>query len=137
MGPMEPTVIEPPAATCLRLIRPPPDTPATAVEYVTASISAISLQEQIELAVQLDPLLQLAGVGQLVPQLDSVLYDSNPHYRYVKNLTYGLAVVDVDRDSEIRVSFVHVPDVRSAEMSAPVERLQFRTPAGTSEVQSA
>jgi alkaline phosphatase D len=112
-----------------------PDSLAMAVEYMGPSISSISLKEQLALAVGSDPLLNLLGLGALVDQADAIFRNGNPHFRYVQTQAYGYMIVDVDRDREVRVDMVHVPDVLSPEAVDPVERVRFRTVAGTNRVE--
>jgi hypothetical protein len=104
------------------------------VEYVTTSISSISLQGQIQLAAETDVLLG-AFIGPLVPRLDELLLASNPQYHHVRNLAHGYALLEVDRDREIRVSFVQVAGVSTREYIGVVDRTSFRTPAGSSRIE--
>ena len=112
-----------------------PGSMPTAVEYMGPSISSVSLQEQLALAVGVDPLLNLLGLGSLVDRADAIFRDGNPHFRYVKTRTYGYTIVEVDRDREVRVDMVHVPDVLSPGGVEPVERVRFRTVAGTNRIE--
>ena len=112
----------------------PGSTPA-AVEYMGPSISSVSLKEQLALAVTSEPILGLLGLGGLVDRADEVFLDGNPHFRYVKTRTYGYAIVEVNRDREVDVDMVHVPDVFSPGVVTPVERIRFRTAAGTNRIE--
>lgn len=111
-----------------------PTTPA-AVEYVVAGISSSPLQEIVQNVVDSTPTLSALGLGDLVPQLDSVLLGTNPHYRYAKSLAHGIAIVDVQGAEAIEVTFLHIANVRTPERQDEVERVRFRTPAGSRRVE--
>jgi alkaline phosphatase D len=105
-----------------------------AVEYIGPSISSLSLKEQLTLAVETDPLLSLLGLQPQVEQVDDIFLDGNPHFHYANSRSYGYAIAEVDRDQELRVTMVHLQDVLSPESTEPIERVRFRTPAGTSRI---
>lgn len=107
---------------------------ATATEYMCPSISALSLMEQLESAVRLEPLLQLIGLDNIVPEADAVIVKSNPHFRYAKNRTYGIAIAEVDAEKELRVELVEIADTLANEIGA-VTRTRFRTPGGRAVVE--
>jgi alkaline phosphatase D len=108
--------------------------PASTVEYVVSSISAPSLQEQLDAAVRISPLLRATRLGQLVPRSDEVLMASNPHLLYSNSRTYGFGIVEVDA-TELRVEFVMLTDVLSRERPDAVERVRFRTALNSAAVE--
>lgn len=117
-------------------LRPDFDAPgaATATEYMCPSISAVSLTEQLEAAVVVEPVLEVAGLDKVIADADALIAKSNPHLRYVKNKTYGIAIAEVDADKELRVDFIEIADTKVSEVGA-VARTRFRTPAGTAVVE--
>jgi alkaline phosphatase D len=119
-------------ATYASELRPDFDTPgpATAVEYLVPGISAVALQEQLEIALTVDPILGALGLAPVVRRADNVVRAGNPHLQYARNKIYGVATVDVDRDQEVRVTFLQLLDVQSAERPATIERVSFRTRLG-------
>lgn len=106
-------------------------TPAL-VEYVTAGISSSPAQEITQGTVDSNPAFStLAG---LVPMFDQILTDTSPEYRYANSLGHGVAIVDVDGDVELRVTFLQIADVKSATWDGSVGRVSFKTVSGTSAV---
>ena len=124
-------------ATYAAELRPDFDAPgpATAVEYLVPGISAVALQEQLEIALKTDPILGALGLAPVVRRADEVVRAANPHLKYAKNKIYGVATVDVDRDREVRVTFLHLTSVQSAERPGAIERVAFRTRLGTNAVE--
>ncbi|NOZ86313.1 MAG: hypothetical protein GXP49_08595 [Deltaproteobacteria bacterium] len=112
----------------------PSDKPAT-VEYVGPSISALSVFEQLAVAVEIDENLKKMGLQDTVGRIDDVLMNSNPHYEYVDTKAYGYAVVDVRQEEEVRVTMVHLDDVQSPAIDQPVRRVSFKTPGGEAAVE--
>lgn len=45
------------------------------------------------------------------------------------------AIAEVDRDQELRVTMVHLDDVLTPEPTEIIERVRFRTPAGTRRIE--
>ena len=74
------------------------------------------------------------GLKDLVPQFDTLLSQANPHYKYANSLAHGISVMEVDED-EVRVSFIVIKDVKNATFDGNVERVNFRTAAGTNTVE--
>jgi hypothetical protein len=101
---------------------------------VVAGISSSPVQEITQNVVDSNPTLSALGLGDLVPQFDPILLETNPHYRYARSLTHGIAIVEVNRADAIEVEFLHVADVRTPEFDGDVERVRFRTPAGSRRV---
>jgi hypothetical protein len=98
-------------------------------------ISAVALQEQLEIALTVDPILGALGLAPVVRRADTVVRAGNPHLQYAKNKIYGVATVDVDRDQEVRVTFLQLGDTFSAERPASIERVSFRTRLGVNAVE--
>jgi alkaline phosphatase D len=107
------------------------DAPPTAVEYVVSSISAPTLQEQLEAALEVASILAAAGLDSIVSRSDQVLLASNPHMVHSDSATHGYALVEVDLDQELRVELVTFADVTSAARPPVTARHRFRTPSGT------
>lgn len=112
-----------------------PGAQPTTVEYIGPSLSAVSIQEQLMLAVTADPLLSLFGLEELVTQADSIFLESNPHFHYSNSHSYGYTIVDIDRDQEVRVTMAHLSDVITPGVTSPVERVSFRTPLGSNRIE--
>ncbi|MBX3128331.1 MAG: alkaline phosphatase D family protein [Polyangiaceae bacterium] len=105
-----------------------------AVEYVTAGISSSPAQEITAVAVKsLDP-NGAFGLAALVPDFDQVLNDSNAHYKYNKSFAHGISVMEVSA-AEVRVTYLHIADVKSESWDGQVEKVVLRTPAGQSIVE--
>jgi alkaline phosphatase D len=115
------------------------DKPAApvAVEYVCAGISSAPVQEITESVVaQLDASGSF-GLKDLVPQFDQVISAASPAYKYTKSSTHGIAVVDVDSDKEIRVTFVQIADVKSKSWDGKATRVKLKTVSGSNTVEPA
>lgn len=109
------------------------DTP-TMVEYVTAGISSSPVQEIAQGVV--DSSDAFAPLAPLVPQFDTILTQTSEEYRYAKSQIHGVSIVEVDGDAEIRVTFLQIADVKSAEWDGEVTKVSFRTVAGTNTVET-
>lgn len=105
--------------------------PPVAVEYVCAGISSSPVQEITQATVDSNPTLSALGLGALVPQFDSILTQASPQYRYAKSQSHGLAIVEVQGAAAIEVEFLQIADVRTPTWDGAVERVRFRTPAGS------
>lgn len=105
--------------------------PPVAVEYVCAGISSSPVQEITQSTVDSNPTLSALGLGALVPQFDAILTQASPQYRYAKSLSHGIAIMDVQADAAVEVEFLQIADVRTPEWDGSVERVRFRTPAGS------
>ena len=105
--------------------------PPVAVEYVCAGISSSPVQEITQSTVDSNPTLSALGLGALVPRFDEILTQASPQYRYAKSLTHGIALVDVQRADAIEVEFLQIADVRTPEWDGSLERVRFRTAAGS------
>jgi alkaline phosphatase D len=114
-------------------LRPDPDgnAAATTVEYVVSSISAPHLQAQLEVAVQVSPLLSAVGLEPIVARSDEIILASNPGIRYANSAAHGYALVDVDRDQAVRVEMVTYPDAIDPARPTNVTRVTFRTAMGS------
>jgi alkaline phosphatase D len=111
------------------------DVPAdpVAVEYTCAGISSSSVQEITQRTVDGSEVLSALGLGALVPQMDAILTQTNPGYRYVKAHANGIGVATVDA-AEVRVRFVHVPDVTAKTAGEPTI-VECVTRAGSNRVE--
>jgi len=105
--------------------------PPVAVEYVCAGISSSPVQEITQATVDANPTLSALGLGALVPQFDAILTQASPQYRYAKSQSHGLAIVDVQGAAAIEVEFLQIADVRTPTWNGTLERVRFRTPAGS------
>lgn len=105
------------------------------VEYTTAGISSRSVQEITERIIEQDPLLSSLGLLDAAARFDEVLAAASPHYLFHNSRSYGLSIVDVEGDSEIRVTFVEVANSTEADYSGVKARHTFRTPSGTPSVE--
>ncbi|MEZ4221364.1 MAG: alkaline phosphatase D family protein [Polyangiaceae bacterium] len=107
-----------------------------AVEYVTAGISSSPVQEIAETQVNgLDPDGNF-GLKPLIPQFDKVLNDSNKHYKYNKSFAHGVAVMEIDGDKEVRVTFLDIQDVQAKTWDGKVTKTGFRTPSGSNRIET-
>lgn len=102
-----------------------------AVEYVCAGISSSSVQEITQSTVDGNATLSALGLGALVPQFDAILQQASSQYRYAKSLTNGIAIVEVQRADAIEVEYLQIANVRTPDFDGNVERVRFRTPAGS------
>ncbi len=102
------------------------------VEYVTAGISSSPVQEISQNVVDSNP--AFAALSPLVPMFDQVMLGTSPEYKYGKSQSHGVAIVDVNGDTDIVVTFLQIADVKSPTPGG-VERKSFRTPSGSSTVQ--
>jgi len=109
-------------------------TAPVAVEYVCAGISSSSVQEITQSTVDGNATLSALGLGALVPQFDAILQQASPQYRYAESLTNGIAIVEVQRADAIEVEYLQITNVRSPEFDGNVERVRFRTPAGSKRI---
>lgn len=106
-----------------------------AAEYVCAGISSSPVQEITQSTVDSNPTLSALGLGALVPQFDTILQQASPQYRYAKSLAHGIAIMDVQRASAVEVEFLQIAAVRTPEWDGSLERVRFRTPAGSNRVE--
>jgi alkaline phosphatase D len=116
-------------------IHPDPDAPGEVpvmVEYVTSGISSSPVQQIAQSAVDANP--DFSALGALVPVFDDVLALASLEYKHRASNVNGISIVEVDADREIRVHFLEVADVFSAE-PGPVTKKSFRTRAGTNRVE--
>lgn len=102
----------------------------TAVEFTTASISALPVKPQVELLVQSNPLLDSLGLGEVAAMFDEVLRASNPHIRYAKSDTHGVSLCEIS-ETEMQVRFFEVDDVQSPDMASPPREIGFRVASGS------
>lgn len=106
-----------------------PTTPV-AVEFVVAGITSTSLQEEIEVTVDGSPTLKALGLDALVPIADQIIHSTNPHNVYAKSLANGLALVDVQRDRAVGVTYLVVDGVTDPKWDGKIERVFFKVQAG-------
>lgn len=112
-----------------------PTTP-TCVEYTTAGISSRSVKEITQRIVEADDLLTALGLLDAVARFDEILAAASPHYIFQRSQSYGVSLVEVDGDNEIRVTFLEVDDSTKPDYAGVKERHTFRTPSGTAVVEA-
>ena len=115
------------------------DTPTTPVmvEYATAGISSRSVQEIVFQTIEQDELLSSLGLLDAAEQFDTLLEAASPHYQFSKSRAYGVSVVEVNADADIRVTFLEVDNSQNVNYSGVIARHTFRTPAGTPAIETA
>ncbi|MSP25048.1 MAG: alkaline phosphatase [Myxococcales bacterium] len=107
-----------------------------AVEYVVAGIASKSFEEIVESVISGDEVLSSLGLLALVPQLDTLFQDAGAHYRYAKSRANGVALVEVDGDKEIKVSFLELKsDLLDPKGSGELARTEFRTANGANTIE--
>lgn len=109
--------------------------PPVAVEFVCAGISSSPVQEITQSTVDSSPTLSALGLGALVPQFDAILTQASPQYRYAKSLTHGIAIMEVQGADAVEVEFLQIADVRTPEWDGTLERVRFRTAAGSRRIE--
>jgi alkaline phosphatase D len=103
------------------------------VEYVTAGISSEPIAHAAE-RVLADPAFKDLGLLDLIPMWDDLLKAASPHYRYANSVVNGVAVCDLSAD-KIEVTFLVVKDVVTLPFDGNVERVRFRTTAGSNKIE--
>lgn len=103
------------------------------VEFVTAGISSSPAQEITQGVVDSSPLF--STLAPLVPQFDAILTSTSPEYKYANSLSHGLAIVDVNGATDFTVTFLQIPDVKTATFDGNVTRKAFKTTNGSNTVQ--
>jgi alkaline phosphatase D len=104
------------------------------VEYVTAGISSQAVATSAE-SVLADPAFKDLGLLELVPMWDDLLKQASPHYRYANSFVNGIAICDLSAD-EIDVTFLILKDVQDPKFDgSAIERVKFRTTAGSNKVE--
>ena len=112
-----------------------PSATPMAVEYVCAGISSSPAQEiTAGVVTDLDP-TGAYGLKDLVPQFDAVMSAASPHYKYTNSMIHGVALIDVDADKEVRVTFVEIADVKSKTWDEKPTRVKFKTTSGSNKVE--
>ncbi|MCU0681108.1 MAG: alkaline phosphatase D family protein [Polyangiaceae bacterium] len=104
-----------------------------AAEFVVAGISSQSVQSIINDFVTNDPILSSLGLQSLVPQLDSLLQQTNPHLRFANSNAYGVAIVDVSAAS-FAVTFLQLGDITSPTYAGEIKRSTLRCNAGSAKI---
>jgi alkaline phosphatase D len=110
-----------------------PGAEPVAVEYVTAGISSSPVQEITQNVVDNNEALKAYGLADLVPQFDSILTSSSPHYKYASSLAHGISVIDVTA-AEITVTFLEIADVKTKDWDGTVGRKTFKTTSGSNRI---
>ena len=110
----------------------------TAVEYVCAGISSLSVEGITGATVATNPLLVSLGLLDLVPILADILRETNaPYLHHADTLANGIAIMDVRGDQDIEVTFLRVSDVLDDNFDNQViERSRFRTPSGSNRIET-
>ncbi len=112
-----------------------PDKPV-AVEYTIAGITSTSLQEIVARLIDASETFKSFGLGDLVPKMDTLLMQANPHYKFAKSKAYGFATVTVNAASEIQVTLATTKDdPTSRAFTGAVDLAKFRTKAGANKVE--
>lgn len=109
--------------------------PATAVEYLVTGISSLSLKEQLQIAVETEPVLESLGLKPIVRRADDVIRASNPHFAYSATAAYGLGTFEVRGAEELLATFHHLTDVLSPKSDEKFSPVSFRTPGGVSAIE--
>ncbi len=115
------------------------DTPSAVpvcVEYTTAGISSRSVKEITQRIVEQDALLSGLGLLEAVDRFDEILQAASPHYLFQKSEAYGVSIVDVEGDTEIRVTFLEVQNSTEPEYAGVAARHTFRTASGSPTVET-
>ncbi|MBL8742553.1 MAG: alkaline phosphatase D family protein, partial [Myxococcales bacterium] len=107
---------------------------AVMVEYVTAGISSSPVQEIAQGVVDGNP--AFAELAALVPQFDEILTSTSLEYKYANSNIHGAAIVDIDADSEFKVTFLQIKDVKTPDWNGEVTKKSFRTVAGSNKVEA-
>jgi alkaline phosphatase D len=108
------------------------------VEYVTAGISSSPFQEIVAGQVlNLDPdgNYGLKPLATDVAKFEQVLQTASPHYKHTDSFSHGIAIMDVNTDQDIQVTFLRVADVKTKAFDGKVTRTRFKTASGTSTVE--
>jgi len=106
-----------------------------AVEFVVAGISSSSLKQISQNVVANNSTLNMFGLEPYVDEVDSFLADANAHYRHLNSDGNGIAIVDVDGDTEVRVSFFEVEGITSTDYPGVSKRVDLRCVAGSNTVE--
>ncbi len=102
------------------------------VEYTTAGISSSPAQEITQGVVDSNGAFML--LAELVPRFDEILLASSPEYRFANSLGHGIAIATVT-EGAFDVTYLQIADVKEEEWDGEVERVSFRTEAGTASVE--
>lgn len=103
------------------------------VEYVTAGISSEPIAHAAERVLSA-PAFKDLGLLELVPMWDDLVKEASPHYKYANSVFNGLAVCDLSAD-KLEVTFLVVKDVVTLPFNGDVERVRFRTMAGSNKIE--
>lgn len=109
--------------------------PATAVEYLVTGVSSLSLKEQLQVAVDTEPVLESLGLRPVVRRADELMLASNPHLKYSASAAYGLGTFEVKGAGELLATFHHLADVLSPTTDEQFAPVSFRTPGGVSVIE--
>ncbi|HVU01319.1 MAG TPA: alkaline phosphatase D family protein [Polyangiaceae bacterium] len=111
------------------------DAPATkpvAVEYVVAGITSQAIAPAAEGVIGGNATFKALGLLELIPQWDTLLPQSSPHYRYSNSFENGIAICDLSAES-VEVTFFIVSDVTNP-TPGEVKQSRWKTLAGTNTV---
>lgn len=112
-----------------------PDEPLTGAEFTVAGISSISLAEQLEAVIKMQPLLAASGLGSLVPRMDENLRAASPHFVHADSRAYGVAIAEV-RPDRFEVEFLSITGVREPEWNGEVGTTAFVVRSGDPEIRA-
>ncbi len=110
------------------------------VEYVCAGISSSPFQEIVAtqvLGLDADGKFGLKELAEDVTKFDAAVTTANPHYKHVDSFAHGIALVDVNADQDIQVTFLKVADVKTKAFDGKVTKTVFKTVAGSNKVEKA
>ena len=110
------------------------------VEYVCAGISSSPFQEIVATqALGLDPdgAFGLKELAEDPQKFDAALATANPHYKHIDSFAHGIAIVDVNTDKDIQVTFMKVADVKTKAFDGTVTRTRYKTTAGSNTIEKA
>ena len=74
------------------------------------------------------------GLLELIPQWDTLLPQSSPHYRYSNSFSNGIGVCNLTPEA-VEVTFIIVGDVTLPTSDGKIERVKLRTAAGSRKVE--
>ena len=122
-------------------LRPDFDAPgeATCVEFVTAGISSRSYEEIIRSVVQSDALLSALGLEAVVDQMGQIILDTNPHFAFTDNRTYGFATAALSPEAmEVRFHVFTSEAVRDPDYTGGADHtVDLRVARGTNTIEGA
>lgn len=112
-------------------------TTPTAVEFVVGAAASTSFQEIIERVVEGNATFKSLGLGALVPKMDELIRAAGPHCKFARSKGNGIGIVDVEGESELRVTFLLLKSpVTSKAFDGGIERVVLRTKSGSATIET-